>query len=217
MTLYTSKVIAQWLCLTERRVRQLRDEGVIVEARPGLYELQPTVARYIKYLGGAGKESLNTERMKLTAEKRKAAEMDNDLRRGDLHSTQDIEKGIQTMCLNIRSRFLAMPAKLLPTPCWQSRSRAWCKDPGGQAAAALQEVFNGYFFKGNVPTEIEYMACGGGKCSHRAKLPDRHKNVDEGRPETNPRGNGILGTKIIRGGGRGKERRAQPPVPLCCP
>lgn len=48
MTLYTSKVIAQWLCLTERRVRQLRDEGVIVEARPGLYELQPTVARYIK-------------------------------------------------------------------------------------------------------------------------------------------------------------------------
>lgn len=114
MTLYTSKVIAQWLCLTERRVRQLRDEGVIVEARPGLYELQPTVARYIKYLGGAGKESLNTERMKLTAEKRKAAEMDNDLRRGDLHSTQDIEKGIQTMCLNIRSRFLAMPAKLFP-------------------------------------------------------------------------------------------------------
>lgn len=109
------KVIAQWLCLTERRVRQLRDEGVIVEARPGLYELQPTVARYIKYLGGAGKESLNTERMKLTAEKRKAAEMDNDLRRGDLHSTQDIEKGIQTMCLNIRSRFLAMPAKLSPT------------------------------------------------------------------------------------------------------
>lgn len=115
MTLYTSKVIAQWLCLTERRVRQLRDEGVIVEARPGLYELQPTVARYIKYLGGEGKESLNTERMKLTAEKRKAAEMDNDLRRGDLHSTQDIEKGIQTMCLNIRSRFLAMPAKLSPT------------------------------------------------------------------------------------------------------
>lgn len=58
MTLYTSKVIAQWLCLTERRVRQLRDEGVIVEARPGLYELQPTVARYIKYLGGAGKEDM---------------------------------------------------------------------------------------------------------------------------------------------------------------
>lgn len=57
MTLYTSKVIAQWLCLTERRVRQLRDEGVIVEARPGLYELQPTVARYIKYGQGTIQKS----------------------------------------------------------------------------------------------------------------------------------------------------------------
>ena len=73
MTLYTSKVVAQWLCLTERRVRQLRDEGVIVEARPGLYELQPTVARYITYIGGAGKETLTNERMKLTRAKREAA------------------------------------------------------------------------------------------------------------------------------------------------
>jgi phage terminase Nu1 subunit (DNA packaging protein) len=52
--------------------------------------------------------------MKLTAEKRKAAEMDNEMRRGELHSTEDIETGIKTMCLNIRSRFLAMPAKLSP-------------------------------------------------------------------------------------------------------
>lgn len=114
MTLYTSKVVAQWIGVTERRVRQLRDEGVIVEARPGLYELQPTVARYISYIGGAGKESLNHERMKLTAEKRKAAEMDNELRRGEMHRTEDIELGIKTMFLNMRSRFLSLPAKLSP-------------------------------------------------------------------------------------------------------
>lgn len=137
MTLYTSKVIAQWLCLTERRVRQLRDEGVIVEARPGLYELQPTVARYIKYLGGAGKESLNTERMKLTAEKRKAAEMDNDLRRGDLHSTQDIEKGIQTMCLNIRSRFLAIEYHQSEDSSSESYNSAYeTTSPAANAASA---------------------------------------------------------------------------------
>lgn len=115
MKLYTSKVVAQWLGLTERRIRQLRDEGVIAEDRPGLYDLQPTVLRYIKYLGGAGKESLQTERMKLTAEKRKAAEMDNEQRRGELHSTADIEAGIKTMCLNFRSRLLVIPAKLSPS------------------------------------------------------------------------------------------------------
>jgi len=115
MTLYTSKVVAQWLCLSERRVRQLRDEGVIQEARPGLYDLQPTVARYIQYLGGAGKENLNEERRRLTAAKREAAEMDNEQRRGDLHSTADFEKGLKTMLLNMRSRFLIIPAKLSPT------------------------------------------------------------------------------------------------------
>ncbi|MFQ9143209.1 MAG: hypothetical protein ACLR4W_13995 [Oscillospiraceae bacterium] len=114
MTLYTSKVVAQWLCLTERRVRQLRDEGVIVEARPGLYELQPTVARYITYIGGAGKETLTNERMKLTRAKREAAELENELRKGEVHRTEDIERGIKSMFLNIRSRFLALPAKLSP-------------------------------------------------------------------------------------------------------
>ena len=115
MTLYTSKVVAQWLCLTERRVRQLRDEGVIVEARPGLYELQPTVAWYITYIGGAGKETLTNERMKLTRAKREAAELENELRKGEVHRTEDIERGIKSMFLNIRSRFLALPAKLSPT------------------------------------------------------------------------------------------------------
>jgi phage terminase Nu1 subunit (DNA packaging protein) len=114
MRLYTSRVVATWLGLTERRVRQLRDEGVIEEYSPGLYDLQSTVLKYIKYLGGTGKESLQTERIKLTAEKRKAAEMDNRLRSGELHRTEDIEYGIKTMCLNIRSRMLAMPAKLSP-------------------------------------------------------------------------------------------------------
>ena len=38
--------------------------------------------------------------------------MENQLRRGALHSSEDIERGLQTMCLNIRTKFLTMPAKL---------------------------------------------------------------------------------------------------------
>ena len=116
MTLYTSKVVAQWLCLTERRVRQLRDEGVIAEKQPGLYDLQATVVRYITFLrNGSGKISLNDERAGLTKAKREAAEMENKLRMGELHRTQDIERGLKTVFLNIRGRFLALPAKLSPT------------------------------------------------------------------------------------------------------
>ena len=116
MKLYTIKVVAAWLGLTERRVRQLRDEGVISEKQPGLYDLQATVTKYITFLrNGSGKINLNDERAGLTRAKREAAEMENKLRMGELHRTQDIEAGLKTVFLNIRGRFLALPAKLSPT------------------------------------------------------------------------------------------------------
>ena len=144
MTLYTSKVVAQWLCLTERRVRQLRDEGVIVEARPGLYELQPTVARYITYIGGAGKETLTNERMKLTRAKREAAELENELRKGEVHRTEDIERGIKSMFLNIRSRFLALPAKLAPTLATMGGNQIGIFDELKQAIDEILEEMSDY-------------------------------------------------------------------------
>ena len=144
MTLYTSKVVAQWLCLTERRVRQLRDEGVIVEARPGLYELQPTVARYITYISGAGKETLTNERMKLTRAKREAAELENELRKGEVHRTEDIERGIKSMFLNIRSRFLALPAKLSPTLATMGGNQTGIFDELKQAIDEILEEMSDY-------------------------------------------------------------------------
>ena len=144
MTLYTSKVVAQWLCLTERRVRQLRDEGVIVEARPGLYALQPTVARYITYIGGAGKETLTNERMKLTRAKREAAELENELRKGEVHRTEDIERGIKSMFLNIRSRFLALPAKLSPTLATMGGNQTGIFDELKQAIDEILEEMSDY-------------------------------------------------------------------------
>lgn len=115
MKLYTCEAVADWLALTPRRVRQLRDEGIISERMPGLYEMKPTITRYIMYLRkGSGKTDLNDERALLTRAKREAADMENDLKRGALHSSEDIEKGIKAMCLNIRTKLLTLPAKLSP-------------------------------------------------------------------------------------------------------
>ena len=61
MTLYTSEVVAQHLDVTERRVRQLRDEGIIREKRPGLYNLVDAMTRYIKYVNAGSKVDLNDE------------------------------------------------------------------------------------------------------------------------------------------------------------
>ena len=113
MKLYTSKVVAVWLGISERRVRQLRDEGVLEEKAFGFYDLQPTITRYLNYIR-KGSNDLNDEKIKLTKAKREAVEMENALRKGSLHRTEDIEQGIQTICLNIRSRVLSLPAKLSP-------------------------------------------------------------------------------------------------------
>ena len=114
MTLYTSKVVAQYLNLSERRVRQLRDEDVIREKRPGLYDLVDTMARYIKYIGAGSKTDLNDERAKLTRAKREAAEMENRVRKGELMEVGEVEKAYSAMLMNFRSRILALPQKLAP-------------------------------------------------------------------------------------------------------
>lgn len=113
MTLYTAKTVAAWLGLTDRRVRQLRDEGILPEVKPGLWELRPTVSRYITYLR-KGSDDLNAERTKLTAEKRKAAERENRIQDGEVHRTEDIERALKGLLLNIRGRILSIPAKLAP-------------------------------------------------------------------------------------------------------
>lgn len=114
MKLYTTKIVAQYLDLSERRVRQLRDEGVLEEKAPGLYDLRSSVRRYINYLRGdeGGKADLNEERAKLTKEKRIAAETENKVRNGELYRKSDITVGMTTVVMNLRSRLLALPNKL---------------------------------------------------------------------------------------------------------
>ena len=73
MKLYDVRAIARFLDVSERRVRQLRDEKVIAEVRPGLYDLIDTNHRYINYLRKRNPESeetidYNTERAKLVLE-----------------------------------------------------------------------------------------------------------------------------------------------------
>jgi phage terminase Nu1 subunit (DNA packaging protein) len=115
MNLYTSKFLAEWLDLSERRVRQLRDEGVIDEERPGAYDLKKCVKQYIRYLRTtSSKGNLTDERVMLTRAKRESVEMENRLRKGELHEGKDIETALKTILLNFRARVLALPAKLSP-------------------------------------------------------------------------------------------------------
>ena len=144
MKLCTDKVVADWLALTPKRVKQLRDEGVLIEKSPGLYDLRASVLRYVNYIRTGNRADLNGERALLTKAKREAADMENDVRRGMLHSSEDIEKGIKTMCLNIRSRFLTLPAKLAPKLAEMNGNQAAIFDELNRAMKEALEGLSNY-------------------------------------------------------------------------
>jgi hypothetical protein len=119
LKVYDVKAVARTLDLTERRVRQLKEQGVITEYAPGLYELTPTIHAYVNYLRKRNPESgenidYNTERAKLIRAKRLNEEYDLRVKEGDLHAAADIEAVMGNMLINFKGRLMSLPSKLSP-------------------------------------------------------------------------------------------------------
>lgn len=117
MQLHTSKLVAEYLDVTERRVRQLRDEGVITEVRPGMYYLKDTTRKYIRSLKKGDSVGLNytEEKAKLTKAKREREELELREREKFLHESVDVERVVSRILVNFKSRLLGIPATLSPT------------------------------------------------------------------------------------------------------
>jgi len=118
LKLYTAAVVAQWLDISDRRVRQLRQKGVLEEARPGLYNLKDCVHRYIEYLkkDGSAEEAVdyNAERAKLARAKREKEELELELKRREVLQAADVEKVMVEMLLRFRQKIRNIPVKQSP-------------------------------------------------------------------------------------------------------
>ena len=119
MKIYTAAAVARRLDMTERNVRLLRDKGVLTEYKPGLYDLQAATVQYINFLRQKNPEAedkvdYNTERAKLVRAKRESEELELQVRKNELHTTEDIEKALTDVLVNFRTKLMAIPAKLSP-------------------------------------------------------------------------------------------------------
>lgn len=117
MKLYNSSAVARWLDLTERRVRQLRDKGIIKEAMPGYYNLRETIIQYIHFLRGDNQGNslnYNDERAKLIKAKRELQEIELKLRKNEVHTSENIELIMSDMLIKFKTRMMAIPAKASP-------------------------------------------------------------------------------------------------------
>lgn len=119
MKMYTAAAVARRLDMTERNVRLLRDKGILTEYRQGLYDLQTVTVQYINFLRQKNPEvedkvDYNTERAKLVRAKRESEELELQVRKNELHTTEDIEKALTDILVNFRTKLMAIPAKLSP-------------------------------------------------------------------------------------------------------
>ena len=118
-----TKVLASILDISDRRVRQLVEEGVIDKVKTGTFELIPTVRKYILHIKvkndnksdeGSRDNALLAEKTMHERAKRKIAELELAQMEGNLHDAEDIEREMTKMLAAFRARILSIPSKLAP-------------------------------------------------------------------------------------------------------
>lgn len=119
----STKVVADILDVTPRRVGQLCEEGILSKVKNGSFKLVPTIRNFIRYLKtkndvasatGDVEEEFNKEHMLLEKAKREKAELEVSLMKGTMHTSEDVEREMTKMLSAFRARILAMPSKLAP-------------------------------------------------------------------------------------------------------
>lgn len=123
VTIVNSIVLGGLWGITDRRVRQLREEGVISEVARGKYSLNDCTRKYCEYLrqqinaNSEGKEtklSYDTEKALHEKAKREKAELQLQVMKGELHRSEDIEMVMTDMLTRIKTKLLGIPSKVAP-------------------------------------------------------------------------------------------------------
>ncbi len=118
MPSYPVSAIAKLFDLTERRVQQLAQEGVIPKSIKGKYELVPSVKGYINYLRerSIGKDlassDASTARIRLLTLQANKLEIENDILNKQFLSAEDVKNTWFSIIARCRAILLSLPSKL---------------------------------------------------------------------------------------------------------
>lgn len=118
----TQAECADWLDISERRFRELIDEGVIERADKSAYDLKTVVKQYVRNLrnvaagrgGGEAQANKADEDARLARARADKAEMELAEARGILIPADQIGDAINSAVQIMRTRMLAVPTKAAP-------------------------------------------------------------------------------------------------------
>lgn len=122
--------------VTDRRVRQMAEEGIIVRAAKGRYNLVESLKNYILSLklaaegatidGPDGEIDIDEEKALHERVKRHISELKLQTMRGELHKAEDVEKVMSDMLSAFKTRVMNIPSKV--APILEDRDTGYIKD-----------------------------------------------------------------------------------------
>jgi hypothetical protein len=115
----TTSDLSKVLGLSDRRIRQLHQEGIISQVTRGNFRLPEAVQAYIKFLQTGGNPTTSQlnfkdEKALLTRAQRIREEIELDLLRKEIHRGEDIKMLLVPILSAFRARCLAIPQKAAP-------------------------------------------------------------------------------------------------------
>lgn len=120
----SAAVLGNIFGVTDRRIRQMAEEGIIVRAAKGRYNLVDSLKNYILSLKLAVDSNdsdnpdgeLNFEEEKALHErvKRHISEMKLQTMKGELHKADDVRHVMTDMLSSFKTRMMNIPAKVAP-------------------------------------------------------------------------------------------------------
>lgn len=116
--------VADWLGLSERRVRELRASGVLPGSRNEAYDLRSCVRAYCSHIrpasgrnasgGSESAGSLDQARIEVLNEQRDRLRMLNEQMRGDTVLAEDMDTVVGAYADATRAKVLALPTRAAP-------------------------------------------------------------------------------------------------------
>ncbi len=145
----SASVLADIIGVSDRRVRQMAEAGIIVRAAKGRYKLVDSLKTYLLTIKlaaeGVGVEladgeiDLNEEKAIHERVKRHISELKLQIMKGDLHKAEDVESVMMDMLTAFRTRMLNIPSKTAPS--LENRDAVFIKDRlTGEIVEALNEL-----------------------------------------------------------------------------
>ncbi len=120
----SAAVLGDMFGVTDRRIRQMAEEGIVVRAAKGRYKLVESIKNYLLTLKlaaeGVGMEladgEINFDEEKALHErvKRHISELKLQVMKGELHKAEDVQIVMMDMLVAFKTKIMGIPSKAAP-------------------------------------------------------------------------------------------------------